>query len=59
VCDKLNKELLAVGGYNCDESDSQYEVNIMISISENTLVSGRRPPFLSNVLNPVPRKLMS
>jgi hypothetical protein len=59
VCDKLTKELLADCGYNRDESDSQHVVNIIKSTGENILVSGRRPPFLSNVLNPVPRKLMS
>lgn len=59
VCDKLTNELLADGGYNHDESDSQYGVNIIKSTSENILVSGRRPPFLSNVLNPVQRKLTS
>jgi hypothetical protein len=59
VCDKLTKKLLADGGYNHDESDSQYVVNITKSTSENILVSGRRPPFLSNVLNPVPRRLTS
>lgn len=55
VCDKLTKELLADGGYNHDESDSQYVVNIVWLV----LVSDRRQPFLSNVLNPAPRKLSS
>lgn len=59
VCDKHTKELLAHGGYNGDKSDSKYVVNINKSTSENILISGQRPPFLSNVLNPVPRKLIS
>jgi hypothetical protein len=57
VRDKLTKELLADGGYNHDENDSHYVVNIIKSTCENILVSGRRPPFLPNVLNPTPRKL--
>lgn len=59
VCDKLTKELLADDGYNHDESDSHYVVNIIKSISKNILVSSRRPPFLSNVLKSVSRRLMS
>jgi len=59
VCDKLTKELLADVGYNHDERDSWYEVTIIKSTSENILVSGRRPPFLSNVSNPVSRNLTS